>query len=123
MARDVAGELLALAAVPSAVAFGLGLQARPLAQEGQHPVGLELEQVLGVQVLGVLERPAGQAHVRQGKRPGGLRDDTHDRMGRRCSLGGRLGCTAAQNRATSERSHEAQMGLRRLGVYHGQVTG
>ena len=64
----MAGKVLA-AAVPAAVGLRLGLQAGADAKESQHAVGLELEEVPGVQLLGVLQRPAGQAHRRQRQRP------------------------------------------------------
>jgi hypothetical protein len=40
----------------------------------KHPVRLKFEQVFGVQFLGVLERPPGQAHGGQGQRLSGQRD-------------------------------------------------
>ena len=49
---DVPRKLLAARAVPPAVTFiGLGLQARLAAQGEEHPVRLELEEILRVEVL------------------------------------------------------------------------
>ncbi len=67
VARDVAGELAARP-VPPAVALGLRLEAGALPEKGHHPVHFEREQVVAVQVLGVLERPAGQPDVGERQR-------------------------------------------------------
>jgi hypothetical protein len=73
MAGDVASELAA-AAVPASVAgVGLGLEAGTLAKVVEHAVGLELEEVVGVEVLRMLERAAGEAHGGQRKRWSGER--------------------------------------------------
>jgi hypothetical protein len=68
MARDVSCEVAA-AAVPAVVRLRLALEAGTLAVIGEHAIGLELEQVTGDQVLGVLEGPAREADGAQGKRP------------------------------------------------------
>jgi hypothetical protein len=72
MAGDVAGEVVAVA-VPAAVRLCFRGQARALAVEREHPIGLEREQVLGVQVLGALERPAGDPHGRERQGPRDIR--------------------------------------------------
>ena len=91
MARNVAGEVAAVS-VPAAVGFGLGLEAGPFAVVGQHPVGLELEQVAGAQLLRVLERAAGEPHGAQGERSG-----FHDRGVEHARCGD--GLRAEQHRA------------------------
>jgi hypothetical protein len=53
------------AALPPAVDFGLRLQARVFSEPRQQPVGLEVQQVLRVQVHGPLERPVQQPNVLQ----------------------------------------------------------
>ena len=67
MPGDVAGELPAVA-VPAGVARRLRLEPGALAVERQHAIRLEREQVGGVEILRVLERPAGQPHRRQRQR-------------------------------------------------------
>ena len=68
MAADVTGQLAA-DPIPSAItAFRLGLQSSALAEVIEHAIRFEFEQVLGVQILRVLERTAGKAHG--GKRQG-----------------------------------------------------
>ena len=57
MSRDVAREIPS-APIPTVVRFSLRLQPCTLAVISQHPIGFELKQILGVQVLGSLERPA-----------------------------------------------------------------
>ena len=68
VAGDMAGEVVAVA-VPALVRLRFRGQARPLAVEREHPVGLEMEQVLRVQVLRVFERPAGEPHGGERQRP------------------------------------------------------
>ena len=55
--------------VPAGVRLGLLRQTGPVAIVREHPVGLQLEQVAGVQVLRVLERSAGEADGAQMDRP------------------------------------------------------
>ena len=76
---DVAGELAARAVPAPVAAVGLVGEPGPETQVVEHPVGLELEQVFGVQFLGVLEGAAGQAHGGQRQRLRGQRDrmDVH----------------------------------------------
>src|SRR5438132_4972968 len=61
MARDVSREVAA-AAVPTVIRLRLARESGALAVIGQHAIGLELQQVTGDQILGVLERPALQTH-------------------------------------------------------------
>ena len=65
MPADVSGELFALDRIPAAVALGLRLQAGAHPVAGQHPVRLQRQQILRVQILRVLQRPARQPHRRQ----------------------------------------------------------
>ena len=58
------------ATVPAAVGLRLGLEACPLPVVGQHSVGFEAKQILGVEVLGAPQRTAGQPYGRHWKRPG-----------------------------------------------------
>ncbi len=81
MAANMAGELLAVDRIPAAVALGLGLEPGAQAVAGQHAIRLQGEQVLRVEVLGVLERAAGEADRRQGQGTRGLRDNGSDRRG------------------------------------------
>ena len=69
MAGDVAREIPA-AAVPAPVGLRLRLEPRALAIVRQHPVGLERQQVLAIQILRVLQRPTCQPDGRQGQRAG-----------------------------------------------------
>jgi hypothetical protein len=41
---------------------------------------LEVEEIPGVKVLGILERPAGEANRRQRERTGGVRDCVRNRL-------------------------------------------
>jgi len=68
VAGDMAGEVVAVA-VPALVWLRFRGQARPLAVEREHAVGLEMEQVLRVQVLRVFERPAREPHGGERQRP------------------------------------------------------
>ena len=69
MTGDVTGEVPAVP-VPAAVRLGLRLEAGAVPVIRQHPVGLEREQITGVQLLGVLERSRQQPDGAQGERPG-----------------------------------------------------
>ena len=89
MTRDVAGEVPAVS-VPAAVGLGLWPEAGAVPVVRQHPVGLELEQVAGVELLGVLERSGLQPDGAQGERPG-----LHD-VG--CPGAGRVGRCLGQER-------------------------
>jgi hypothetical protein len=56
MPRNVTRELPA-GSVPATVRLGFGLQARALTKKGEHAVGLEFEEILGVEILRDFERP------------------------------------------------------------------
>ncbi len=79
---DVARQLTA-AAVPAAVPVGLRLEARGLAQERHHAIRLERQQVLRVEILRALERPAGQPDVAKRQRARLRRHHHLRRRGRR----------------------------------------
>src|SRR5262249_27247537 len=68
MAGDVSGQLAAVS-VPARVARRLRLQSRADAVEGEHAIRFEREQIRGVEILRVLQRPAGQPDSRQRQRP------------------------------------------------------
>ena len=68
VASDVAREVAAIP-VPAAVPLCPRRETGPVAVVREHPVGLQLEQVAGVQVLRVLERSAGEADGAQRDRP------------------------------------------------------
>src|SRR5256886_17307206 len=74
MARDVSREVAA-AAVPTVIRLRLARESGALAVIGQHAIGLELQQVTGDQILGVLERAAVQTHrvERERSRPEAVR--------------------------------------------------
>ena len=74
MARDVSREVAA-AAVPAVIRLRLARESGALAVIGQHAIGLELQQVTGDQILGVLERAAVQPHrvERERSRPEAVR--------------------------------------------------
>ena len=98
-------RLLAVA-VPAAVGLGFGVQAGPDAEARQHAVRLQLQQVGGVEVLGVLERPAGQAHGRQRQRPGRVGDDVRYLL---------LSFSAGQDHRQAEQDRELGRALRSHG--------
>ena len=77
MAGDVSGELAAVG-VPAGVALGLLRQARALAVEREHAIGIERQQVGRVEILRLLERPAGQANRGERQRPRGIGDGELD---------------------------------------------
>src|SRR2546429_5819454 len=74
MARDVSREIAA-AAVPAVIRLRPARESGALAVIGQHAIGLELQQVTGDQILGVLERAAVQTHrvERERSRPEAVR--------------------------------------------------
>src|SRR5438105_12587830 len=74
MARDVSREVAA-AAVPAVIRLRLARESGALAVIGQHAIGLELQQVTGDQILGVLERAGVQTHrvERERSRPEAVR--------------------------------------------------
>ena len=78
MPGDMASELFAVHGIPAAVAFGLGLQSGAQAIAGQHPIRLQGQQILRIEVLRVLERATGQPHVRQRQRRRSIRHDILD---------------------------------------------
>ena len=68
MSGDVSGQLPAVG-IPARVAFGLLRQAGALAIEGEHAIGIERQQVRGVEILRVLERTAGEPNGVERQRP------------------------------------------------------
>ncbi len=68
MSRDVPGQLPAVG-VPARVAFGFLRQVRALAIEREHAIGIERQEIRGVEILRVFERTAGEPHGRQRQRP------------------------------------------------------
>lgn len=56
-------ELLAVHGIPAAVTLGPGLQSGAEAVAGQHPIRLQGQQILCIEVLRVLERAAGQPYI------------------------------------------------------------
>ena len=81
MPGDVAGERTA-AIVPAAIGLlCLGFQPRVNAQIIEHPVRLQLEQVVGIQFLRMFERSAGEAHGGQGQGSGGIGNGVGDDFG------------------------------------------
>ena len=78
MPRDVAGEVAA-ASVPTAVRLRLRLQPRTFAEVRQHAVGLELEQIFLVELLGVFERPSRLKPDRVERQAPGLKHLVFDR--------------------------------------------
>ncbi len=68
MARDVAGEIAA-PAVPAVVRFRFARESRAFAIVGEHPVGIESQEVGRHQLLRVLQWPAREPYRRQGERP------------------------------------------------------
>src|SRR5882724_5841881 len=80
VAGDVAGEVFAVA-IPAAVGLGLWFEPGAFAEIGEHTVRLELEEIVGIEVLGVLKRAASQADGGEGKWSGDVRDDGLDGSG------------------------------------------
>jgi len=114
MARDVPREIPA-AAVPAAVRLRFRREPRALAVKRQHTVRLERQEVLAIQVLRVLQRPARQPDGRQGERAGletrGVRDVGRAGSGLRGDDPGateqvqRAGAEAELERATTRERH------------------
>jgi hypothetical protein len=76
----VSGEVSSVA-IPAAVRLRLRHETRALPVEREHAIGLELQQVLRVQLLRALQRTAGQAHGRQGQRARDVRHRVDDPFG------------------------------------------
>src|SRR5262245_60247373 len=73
VARDMSREVSAVP-VPAGVPFGFWFQPGALAVISHHPIRLQLEQVIRVQVLRLLEWPAGQSDRRERQWTGGVRN-------------------------------------------------
>src|SRR5262249_61346505 len=73
VARDMSSEVSAVS-VPAGVPLGLWFQPGALAVISHHPIRLQLEQVIRVQVLRLLEWPAGQSDRRERQWTGGVRN-------------------------------------------------
>jgi len=63
MPSDVSGQLTAIP-IPTAIALRVRLQFGAAAQERQHSIGFEREQVLELEILRMLERSSDQADGR-----------------------------------------------------------
>src|SRR5205823_13791338 len=102
MTSDVPGEI-APAAVPPAVRLCFRREAGALPVIRQHAVGLEREQVLPIELLRVLERPARQADRAQGEGAGPADAPLRDAPWGRC-LRGRHGYAAQQRYGTRSKT-------------------
>ena len=78
MAGDMTGKLAAGAVPTSVTLLGFRWQTGPFAEVIQHAVGIEGQQIGGVEILGVFERTPGQADIRQRQRPCEQRHDVGD---------------------------------------------
>jgi hypothetical protein len=74
---DVPGQV-SIVAVPAAVPLGLRLEARARPVEGEHPIRLERQQIGGIEILRLFQRPAGQPDGRQWQRPRDVRHGIYD---------------------------------------------
>ena len=73
VAANMPGQVAAVG-IPAAVGFGSRLESGAFAIVGQHAVRLEVLEISAVQVLGLFERTAREAHRLQRQRPArGLR--------------------------------------------------
>src|SRR5262245_20524356 len=76
------GEVSAVS-VPTGIPLNIGLrfQPRTFTVIGHHPIRLELEQVLRIQVLRLFERSAGQAYRRNRQRASDIGNGIFDLLG------------------------------------------
>src|ERR1041385_8817678 len=78
MAADMASELATIR-IPAAIAlFGFGFESGAFAQMIEHTIRLELQEIVGIKILRVFERAAGETNVRKRERMGRGRDDGRD---------------------------------------------